>query len=375
MKHRMKASWILLVLLGTGLLIAVAPPLKSASQATVGAGNYCSLNGKLVWTSNRDGNYDIYRMDEDGTNVVQLTNDEFPTINQHPVFTPDCEEIVWSRSGDLWRMRTDGSNQTQLTFPAVGGEDNHPWVAADGTIYFIREVETLGGGTAHTIWKKGPGGSEAQILGPGQPKYHPNVLGALMLHTVGRPGTEIHVYDLNTGQDQIVYRPGWAVSGATWSPNSQEFIVAEDKNGNGNYRLVAVGYPIPTSRVVVQEATASYTIPYFAHPSGAFVDAVRLDRTTNNWEIFRMNPDGTRVNLTNHPAVDTKIVTDDVKEMERLMVQRLRAFLPPPLKDQPLEVILEEIGPELPGLLRVIREKEPLVGVPASCNPNPPSLI
>lgn len=112
MKPKMKASWILLVLLGTGLLLTAVPATKSAGQGTVGAGNACSLIGKLVWTSNRDGNYDIFIMDEDGGNPTQLTFDNFPTINQHPVFTPDCEEIVWSRSGTLWKMKTDGSNQT-----------------------------------------------------------------------------------------------------------------------------------------------------------------------------------------------------------------------------------------------------------------------
>ena len=54
----------------------------------------------VVFDTNRDGDYEIYRMDEDGSNLVNLTND--PGNDYMPSASPDGALITFSsdRDGD-----------------------------------------------------------------------------------------------------------------------------------------------------------------------------------------------------------------------------------------------------------------------------------
>jgi Tol biopolymer transport system component len=77
-----------------------------------------SPNGKfLVYTGQRNGQYDIYRIPVEGGEEEQLTNT--PGLNDGPEYTPDGRYIYFNsvRSGgmQIWRMRPDSSGQEQLT--------------------------------------------------------------------------------------------------------------------------------------------------------------------------------------------------------------------------------------------------------------------
>ena len=77
-----------------------------------------SADGKeIVFSSNRDGNYEIYLMSADGTNVSNITN--HPGKDSSPAIAPDGNKIVFSsnRNGSLqvYTMNVDGSNVVQLT--------------------------------------------------------------------------------------------------------------------------------------------------------------------------------------------------------------------------------------------------------------------
>jgi TolB protein len=77
-------------------------------------------NGKIAFTSDRDGNQEIYVMNNDGTSQVRLTNNT--DIDSLPAFSPDGRKIAFisqKTSGDLNSnikiMNADGTNQTELT--------------------------------------------------------------------------------------------------------------------------------------------------------------------------------------------------------------------------------------------------------------------
>ena len=50
-----------------------------------------------MFTSVRDGDIDLYRMDADGKNVKRLTNTASATTAA-PFFDADCTQIVWRAS-------------------------------------------------------------------------------------------------------------------------------------------------------------------------------------------------------------------------------------------------------------------------------------
>lgn len=79
---------------------------------------YSPDGAKICFVSYRTGTPQIFRMNSDGSNQVQLTFN----LNQNfaPHYTPDSKSIVWTLSGfgangEIYRMRDDGSNVVNLT--------------------------------------------------------------------------------------------------------------------------------------------------------------------------------------------------------------------------------------------------------------------
>jgi Tol biopolymer transport system component len=80
-----------------------------------------SPDGKdLVFTSRRDRNDDIYRVDKDGIGMpTRLTND--PAVDEFPAFSPDGSKLLFSSNRDgnfeIFVMSSDGTGiPTRLTF-------------------------------------------------------------------------------------------------------------------------------------------------------------------------------------------------------------------------------------------------------------------
>lgn len=73
---------------------------------------------KIVFASNRSGNFDLWIMNTDGTGVMQLTDS--PSNETHPAAVYSKIVYVSDESGnnDLWSMDINGSNRRQLTSSA-----------------------------------------------------------------------------------------------------------------------------------------------------------------------------------------------------------------------------------------------------------------
>jgi Tol biopolymer transport system component len=100
----------------------------------------------LVYTGERNGQYDIYRIPVEGGEEEQLTNT--PGLEDGPEYTPDGRYIYFNsmRKGgmQIWRMKPDGSRPEQLTddeynnwFPHISPDGK--WVVFIS--YLVGEVE------------------------------------------------------------------------------------------------------------------------------------------------------------------------------------------------------------------------------------------
>ena len=87
---------------------------------------------RIAFVSDRDGDREIYVMNADGSNIVQLTNN--PSFDTDPAWSPDGRRIAftsdWDGDFDIYVMNTDGSNVVQLTNNR--GSDLAPAWSPDG---------------------------------------------------------------------------------------------------------------------------------------------------------------------------------------------------------------------------------------------------
>jgi len=73
-----------------------------------------SPNGKqIVFDSNRTGVFEVYLMNADGSGTTALTT--APTLGRYPSWSPDGKQIVLRRGIDIYTINADGSDPVQLT--------------------------------------------------------------------------------------------------------------------------------------------------------------------------------------------------------------------------------------------------------------------
>ena len=81
---------------------------------------------KIAFSSYRDGNFEIYAMNADGSAPANLTN--YPVVGWAPSWSPDGKGIAFNsevRAGnnEIYVMNADGSGVTNLTNnPANDGD-------------------------------------------------------------------------------------------------------------------------------------------------------------------------------------------------------------------------------------------------------------
>jgi Tol biopolymer transport system component len=124
--------------------LQVATPGKEPEARPLSAGNQnydgdyglaWTPDGKIVYSSDRNGRADLWAMGADGSNSQRLTNNDASSASYFPAVSPQGGFIAfnpWDRNGqtrNIWRMDMDGSNLKQLT---AGKMDLLPVISPDG---------------------------------------------------------------------------------------------------------------------------------------------------------------------------------------------------------------------------------------------------
>ena len=175
---------------------------------------------KIAFTSNRDGNYNIYTINPDRSGLKQLTNNK---STWWPSWSPDGKKIAYSNNNEIWIMNSDGTNQTYLTYgrmPAWSPDGEH--------IVYVKSLEI------YTINLDG-GGREPLVVGPlcESPSWSPDGT-KILLHQLMPsipedpvPKGRILMMDIQnknyTGLDSGFF--------PSWSPNGKKIIYVKFCSG------------------------------------------------------------------------------------------------------------------------------------------------
>ena len=250
---------------------------------TIGAGAFALQRGVLFET-NRDGNSEIYVMNPDGSQPMNLTN--HPDNDNYAAWSPDGTKIAFvsRRDGDseVFVMNADGSNPTNLT--------NHPdsdynpiWSPSGNRIAYTTNRE-----------------SASPVLSI-DPKLIIN-------------GYNIEIFVMNadgSGQMNLSNHPGWD-GYPSWSPDGDQLVFQTDRDelngvvmgvvpvdlGREIYLINADG----TNPTQLTNSPENDVYPSWS-PDGAKI--VFQSYRDGNAEIYVMNPDGTgQTRLTTHPESD-----------------------------------------------------------------------
>jgi len=148
------------------------------AEATV-----CSIDGSIIFTSTRNGDLDLYRMDADGSNVKQLT--DTAGYDGGAFFSPDCSKILWRASRpegkalddykallgegmirpsalELWMGNADGSEQRQVTY--LGGANFAPFFYPGGDRIIFSSNHHDPRGREFDIWAVNTDGTELERI-------------------------------------------------------------------------------------------------------------------------------------------------------------------------------------------------------------------
>ena len=199
------------------------------------AGVYCSWakapdSAKIVFASNRSGNFDIYLMNPDGGGVVKLTDN--PAGDFQPVFSPTGEQILFvsTRDGnrDLYLIDADGKNEEKVFSSSV--DRSVPTWSPDGKrIAYLRYGEA----TLYTAEINGKNETPLAKTGPfgGHPAWSPD--GETIVFTFGLGGKDVDGYPLvlispqGNKRREVSPDPNLRLTAPAWSPDSEWIAFAD----------------------------------------------------------------------------------------------------------------------------------------------------
>ena len=248
------------------------------------------LEGRIVYTSFRDNDYEIYVVNVDGTGEVRLTDaigsDTNPSWSNdgstiafqterngseeiylvgddgsnlrkvadgaYPSFSPDGSQIVYEYNEDIWVINVDGTNPVQLT--TNGGFDGEPSFSPDGTqILYVSDRDD----GDWEIYVMDIDGTNQQRLTfhegyDQEPEFSPDGYEITFSRVVDGIDVDVYVMEPDGSnirqltEDADSYSSSWSPNGAgvvyTSSTNGKDEIFIMDSYGGNVIQVTNGGY-------------------------------------------------------------------------------------------------------------------------------------
>ncbi|CAN5635462.1 hypothetical protein BH23GEM1_BH23GEM1_05110 [soil metagenome] len=272
------------------------------------------LHGQaLLFTSDRDGNVEIYSMHADGGDPVRLTRNGATDFS--PRWSPDGSKIVFlsnrapgangSPSIEVFVMNADGSGVKRLTTndvlessPSWSPDGTRILYSTDGSRSKIFVMNADGLNTVHLTYNPwadsvprwSPDGSRIAFLG--------NPAAFESIFTIAPDGTD---------RVRVPTQAGGKLKSYSWSPDSKHIVYEYGEWPYGGIYRTVITPTVGASPVFLVGWENSPGKPVWSPDGQRIAFTIRL---TGKAEIYTMRASdgGDRINITNNPAED--FITD-----------------------------------------------------------------
>ncbi len=258
------------------------------------------LNGKIAFVSDRDGNNEIYTMTMTGADLTRLTSVSSDDIT--PQWSPEGERIAFvsQRDGnpEIYVMNADGTAQTRLT--SNSSDDSQPSWSPDGSkILFIskrdgnNEIYMMNAdGTGQVNLTQNAGDDQIPTLSPD---------GTTIAFVSNRDSDfDLWLMDANGGNlGKLTTDATDSVGWYAWSPDGTR--IAFDSLRDGDYEI----YVIDADGTNLRQLTVNTVRDVFSSWTCDGSKIAFVSERDGNKEVYLMDPDGGNpVNLSNDPSSD-----------------------------------------------------------------------
>jgi Tol biopolymer transport system component len=293
-------------------VIVGAAPVDSAPNASLNlsqasytvVGNSTCNPGLIAFTSNYDGNDEIYLMNANGSNPINLSN--HPATEFGPSWSPDGKKITFSssRAGghDIFVMEPDGSLQTNLT--NMPGSDLEPAWSPDGQkIAFDGWRDTgLEPGTAQIYVMNASGTNQVRLTHDDayyrQPTWSPD--GQKLLFWGGDVSANVtQIFVMNADGTNLTQMTNDAFinQDCAWSPDGTRIVFSSTRDGN--YEIFVMNADGSNPRKLTNNSAYDFDPAW--SPDGLSI--IFTSNRDGNYELYAMNVDGSNeTRLTNSAA-------------------------------------------------------------------------
>lgn len=273
----------------------INPSASPSPSASASAKPVVDESEKIAFMTNKSGFWDIYTMNNDGSNVQKITKDDMRMPAAFSV-SPDGRKLAYisdkTGNADLWVIDLNTKSTIQITDTEFGDEGSPTWSSDSQSLAFHTNennglykilqanspLNDKGKNTFQTLISE----TDSNAL---HPAFSPNGTKLLYSLTDASNNSILHIYDYETRKDRIITtKEAQAVNGS-WSPDSSKVIYWT--NTNGVFQINADG----TGNIQIGSIKNIKGTPYYS-PDGKKITFARGYGFPDDYDVWVMDNDG-----------------------------------------------------------------------------------